>query len=149
VRDELTAAMAEGRGVTAKVRWVSKTNEEGRSRWIHCTPLLGGNGQIGVWMVVIIDEQQEDGAIRRWRQAPPVSASPVLSPPMSAQKENQNRAGRMRSKTSGEERRYERRPASQPVRNGYVNGSNDYTSGEASVQGSSIRSHSPTSLRID
>ena len=70
VRDELTAAFAEGRGVTAKVRWVSKYDEEGRNKWIHCTPLIGANGQVGVWMVVIVDEQKSG---REWampRQAP-------------------------------------------------------------------------------
>jgi hypothetical protein len=142
--------MAEGRGVTARVRWVSKANDEGRSRWIHCTPLLGGNGQIGVWMVVIIDDQQEDGATRRSRQAPPVSAPSVHSQ-TSTQTENLNRPGRVRSKTGSEERRYERRTASQPVRNGHVNRSNGFSPVEASAQGgsSSIRSHSPTSLRLD
>lgn len=73
VQDELTAALAEGRGVTAKVRWVSKVDEEGRNRWIHCTPLIGSNGQIGVWMVVLIDDDQ--GISRRWKQAPPVATS--------------------------------------------------------------------------
>lgn len=58
VREELTAALADGRGVTAKVRWVSKHDEEGRNKWIHCTPLLGLNGQIGAWMVVIIDDER-------------------------------------------------------------------------------------------
>lgn len=70
VRDELTSALAEGRGVTAKVRWISKVDEEGRNRWIHCTPLLGSNSHIGVWMVVLIDDEQE--LSRRWKQAPPV-----------------------------------------------------------------------------
>ena len=71
VREELSAALAEGRGVTAKVRWVTKADEEGRNRWIHCTPLLGSNSQIGVWMVVIVDDDQE--LSRRWKQAPPVA----------------------------------------------------------------------------
>jgi len=71
VRDELSTAMAEGRGVTAKVRWVSKVDEDGRNRWIHCTPLLGSNGQIGVWMVVLVDDDQ--ALSRRWKQAPPVA----------------------------------------------------------------------------
>jgi len=73
VQDELTAALAEGRGVTAKVRWVSKADEEGRNRWIHCTPLVGSNGQIGVWMVVIVDDDQ--GISRRWKNAPPVATA--------------------------------------------------------------------------
>lgn len=72
VRDELSTALAEGRGVTAKVRWISKADEDGRNRWIHCTPLIGSNGQIGVWMVVIVDDDQE--LSRRWKQAPPVAA---------------------------------------------------------------------------
>jgi hypothetical protein len=75
VRDELTAALAEGRGVTAKVRWISGRNgdEEGRARWIHCTPLLGHNGSVGVWMIVVVDD---DGSapVRRFRQAPPVAS---------------------------------------------------------------------------
>ena len=58
VREELTAAFADGRGVTAKVRWVTKADEEGRNKWIHCTPLVGVNGQIGVWMVVIVNEDK-------------------------------------------------------------------------------------------
>lgn len=71
VREELSAALAEGRGVTAKVRWVTKADEDGRNRWIHCTPLLGSNSHIGVWMVVLVDDDQE--LSRRWKQAPPVA----------------------------------------------------------------------------
>ncbi len=71
VRGELTQALADGRGVTAKIRWVTKQDTEGRSRWIHCTALLGSNGAIGVWMVVIIDDDK-DGPMRRYKQAPPV-----------------------------------------------------------------------------
>ena len=70
VRENLTAALADGRGVTAKVRWVTRTDEDGRNRWIHCTPLLGSNGQIGVWMIVIVDEEKDLN--RRPRKAPPV-----------------------------------------------------------------------------
>lgn len=63
VREELTAAFAEGRGVTAKVRWITKSDDLGKNKWIHCTPLLGNQGQIGVWMVVIVDE---DKVVDRW-----------------------------------------------------------------------------------
>lgn len=56
VRADLGAALADGRGVTAKIRWLAKPDEdgegEGRARWIHCTPLLGHTGAVGVWMVV-------------------------------------------------------------------------------------------------
>ena len=72
VKDELVSAFEEGRGVTAKIRWVSKHDDEGRQRWIHCTPLHGSSGQIGVWMVVIIDDETSKN-VRRFREAPPVS----------------------------------------------------------------------------
>ena len=70
VREEFTAALAEGRDVTAKVRWVSRCDEDGRNKWIHCTPLFGSDGQIGIWMVVIVDDEKDP--IRRCKQAPPV-----------------------------------------------------------------------------
>lgn len=31
----------------------------GRSRWLHCTPLIGSYGRVGVWMIVIVDEESE------------------------------------------------------------------------------------------
>lgn len=71
VRDELTAALAEGRGVTAKVRWITRLDEEGRNKWIHCTPLVGSNGNIGVWMVVIVDDTKSSSKFSA-RMPPPV-----------------------------------------------------------------------------
>jgi hypothetical protein len=71
VREELTQALADGRGVTAKIRWITKHDQDGRSRWIHCTSLVGSNGNIGVWMVVLVDDEKE-GINKRFRQAPPV-----------------------------------------------------------------------------
>lgn len=112
VREELTAALADGRGVTAKVRWLTRSQEEGRGRWIHCTPLIGINGQIGVWMVVIVDDE-EVVAPRNWRSAPPV-------PPSIA-----------RSTLSRQETARGRYP------------------GEGSVRNGSLRTESPSSLRID
>ncbi|KHJ31498.1 putative white collar protein [Erysiphe necator] len=71
VRDELLRAFADGHGVTAKVKWVSRSDPEGRNRWIHCTPLLGSNGAIGVWMVVIVDDENTN--LRKYQKmAPPV-----------------------------------------------------------------------------
>jgi hypothetical protein len=72
VRQELTQALADGRGVTAKVKWVSKADMEPRNRWIHCTPLLGNNGAIGVWMIVIVDDEQSQPTSKRFKTAPPV-----------------------------------------------------------------------------
>lgn len=31
----------------------------GRQRWLHCTPLMGSNGKVGVWMIVIVDDEPE------------------------------------------------------------------------------------------
>ncbi|KAH6655325.1 hypothetical protein BKA67DRAFT_508066, partial [Truncatella angustata] len=68
VREAIAQAFADGNGVTAKVRWISgrgeqqqqqQNNVEGRGRWIHCTPLLGSNGTVGVWMIVLVDDEQE------------------------------------------------------------------------------------------
>lgn len=71
VRDELLRAFADGHGVTAKVKWVSRSDPEGRNRWIHCTPLIGANGAIGVWMIVIVDDENTN--LRKYQKmAPPV-----------------------------------------------------------------------------
>lgn len=79
MRSDLRAALGEGRGVTAKIRWLTRADAdgegEGRPRWIHCTPLFGHSGSVGVWMIVLVDEEgsltQPTG--RRFRNAPPVS----------------------------------------------------------------------------
>lgn len=82
VRADLAQALSDNRGVTAKIRWLARPNDdgegEGRRRWIHCTPLLGHSGAVGVWMIVLIDEEgglTAGEARRRFRPAPPVSTS--------------------------------------------------------------------------
>ncbi|PVI03343.1 hypothetical protein DM02DRAFT_520981 [Periconia macrospinosa] len=85
VRDSLSEALADGsRGVTAKVRWLTSAAakldverpDEGRPRWIHCTPLLGASGAVGVWMVVLVDDDKGNVApTRRFRPAPPVPST--------------------------------------------------------------------------
>lgn len=80
VRESLSDALSDGsRGVTAKIRWLPHAvsdledhYEEGRPRWIHCTPLLGQNGSVGVWMIVLVDEKEHITPHRRFRQAPPI-----------------------------------------------------------------------------
>lgn len=91
IHEELGQAFAMGQGVTAKVKWIpggaaarvgdhnNNTNTlggaEGRPRWIHCTPLIGSNGSVGVWVVVIVDEDPTtsitdlDGGGRRHHHA--------------------------------------------------------------------------------
>ena len=59
VRDNLAHALEVGRKVTAKVQWLSKTAPKSRARWIHCTPLLGANDVVGVWMVILVDDEDE------------------------------------------------------------------------------------------
>lgn len=110
MRDQLVHALAEGQGVTAKVKWLSVSHKvatygsrpprkkmqynhpleahlnidddtdtlgepevAGRSRWLHCTPLIGSNGKVGVWMIVIVDDEQESKTI-------PDRAGPVVYP---------------------------------------------------------------------
>lgn len=90
IHEELEQAFALGQGVTAKVRWISggvrsdsssgsssieNGGKEGRPRWIHCTPLIGSNGSVGVWMVVVVDEDADggNGGGRLRRDAPTVS----------------------------------------------------------------------------
>lgn len=71
VRDQIQQALADGRRVTAKIRWISsprRNAEYSRPRWIHATPLLGSNGGVGVWMVIIVDEEDEDVANKSIKQ---------------------------------------------------------------------------------
>ena len=74
-------ALAQGIGVTAKVSWLTRVSRpgtrsdtpiiddgasiatadldiiEGKARWIHCTPLTGSDGKVGVIMIVMVDKQ--------------------------------------------------------------------------------------------
>ncbi|CAG8325075.1 unnamed protein product [Penicillium salamii] len=65
VKDDLVQAMMVGRSVTARIKWVTRANPEGRNRWVHCTPLMASNGQVGVWMVVVVDDDDEKAI--NWR----------------------------------------------------------------------------------
>jgi hypothetical protein len=88
VREEIIQGLADGRGVTARVRWVSKTNVEGYNRWIHCTPLLASNGAIGVWMIVIVEDEAQQPNGKRFKQTLPVDPKYRLSVPFTEGKEN-------------------------------------------------------------
>ncbi|KAJ5684528.1 uncharacterized protein N7477_000873 [Penicillium maclennaniae] len=65
VREEILQAMIAGRSVTARIKWVTRFSAEGRNRWVHCTPLYASNGQVGVWMVIVVDDDEEQ--IIHWR----------------------------------------------------------------------------------
>lgn len=82
IRNSVADALTDSsRGVTAKIRWLTSPKasldadhvDEGRPRWIHCTPLLGLTGTVGVWMVVLVDDEKQPNSVRRFRPAPPVS----------------------------------------------------------------------------
>ena len=75
MRDDLSHALEVGRKVTAKVQWLSKGSRKSRARWIHCTPLLGINDAVGVWMVILVDDEDDDEA----REAQETPASNVFS----------------------------------------------------------------------
>lgn len=136
VRDELISALAEGRGVTAKVRWVTRVDEDGRNRWIHCTPLVGSNGQIGVWMVVLVDDDQ--GLSRRWKQAPPVG-------PHRGKVYGPSRDGRERSRTLDE---YTIGRESNPGSIRADHTTRYHSNHRHSGHSGSLRSSSPNSVRI-
>lgn len=76
--EDLTRALETGNEITSRVHWMAKRDQGGRQRWLRCTPLLSSNGQIGVWFVIIVDDEQADGRLRR--QAPPVSPSISRNP---------------------------------------------------------------------
>lgn len=62
LRNQIEQAMTHGQSVTAKVKWISnpkKVQSVTRNRWIHATPLLGRDGEVGVWMVVLVDDERE------------------------------------------------------------------------------------------
>lgn len=58
VKTQLVDALHAGNGVTAKITWITnRDTDEGRERWAHCTPLFDAAGNVGVWMVVLVDIQ--------------------------------------------------------------------------------------------
>jgi hypothetical protein len=63
VREELICALRSSRSVTAKILWLTNRDKpgDGRERWVHCTPLLNGNGDVGVWVVVLVDPPASPG----------------------------------------------------------------------------------------
>jgi PAS domain S-box-containing protein len=69
VREALQDALTRGGGVTAKVTWLTSSSgadvESGKIRWLHCTPMLGSDERVGVWMVVVCDDEKISGSLRR------------------------------------------------------------------------------------
>lgn len=73
IREGLEDAFSRGTGVTAKVTWLTNPSIPdadvygGRTRWLHCTPLLGSDERVGVWMIVIVEDESVTGSLRRDR----------------------------------------------------------------------------------
>ncbi|KAI5205360.1 hypothetical protein E4T39_03070 [Aureobasidium subglaciale] len=74
VRDGVLDSLTHSTPVTAKISWLStpaptgsphRTTVEGKPRWIHCTPLLGSDEQVGVWMIVMVEQETVTGSLRR------------------------------------------------------------------------------------
>ncbi|KAK4547412.1 hypothetical protein LTR36_001068 [Oleoguttula mirabilis] len=78
VREGILDALAHGTGVTAKISWLTNSaaslqggerrasaSLEGKPRWIHCTPLLGSDERVGVWMVVMVENEEVTGQLNR------------------------------------------------------------------------------------
>ncbi|THX31003.1 hypothetical protein D6D12_03183 [Aureobasidium pullulans] len=74
VRDGVLDSLAHGTAVTAKISWLStpttintshRTSIEGKPRWIHCTPMLGSDEKVGVWMIVMVEQETVTGSLRR------------------------------------------------------------------------------------
>ncbi|CZT22925.1 uncharacterized protein RCC_08633 [Ramularia collo-cygni] len=71
VRTGLLEALMNGTGVTAKIAWLTSGSdmlEHGKVRWIHCTPLLGSDEKVGVWMVVMVENELVTGGLNRHSQ---------------------------------------------------------------------------------
>ena len=64
--------------MTAKIRWLTRGDSDtgGQPRWIHCTPLQGPNGKIGIWMIILVDESNT--AARSFKRAPPVASNAII-----------------------------------------------------------------------
>ncbi|KAN0119674.1 hypothetical protein V8E51_001882 [Hyaloscypha variabilis] len=66
----LQQAFQDGASVTAKVLWLPKASQPGergrgpaevKPRFIHCTPLLGSDDRVGVWMIILVPVDGESG----------------------------------------------------------------------------------------
>ncbi|KAI9839996.1 MAG: hypothetical protein M1819_000188 [Sarea resinae] len=70
VRDGIAEAFAQSEMLTAKINWLPRGNErghpedDGRPRYIQCTPLLGSDGRVGVWMVVMVENDGFMGVLK-------------------------------------------------------------------------------------
>lgn len=75
LRDGVLDALENGNSITAKVPWLTNpstysnnrdsSGEDGKPRWIHCTPLFGSDDKVGVWMVILVENEEVTGLLNR------------------------------------------------------------------------------------
>ena len=93
VREGVLDALSHGISITAKIQWLTHAQPQstsnhthqhstesshsddygqaddrhgsfhGKPRWIHCTPLLGSDERVGVWMVVMVEQEDITGQL--------------------------------------------------------------------------------------
>ncbi|KAK4930781.1 hypothetical protein LTR66_016083, partial [Elasticomyces elasticus] len=77
VRDGILDALTHGTSVTAKISWLTNgvggepgdrgsggsSSYHGKPRWVHCTPLLGSDERVGVWMIVMVENEEVTGLL--------------------------------------------------------------------------------------
>lgn len=88
IHNGIIDALSNDTAITAKINWLpapaSKSdrqylnNNQGKARWIHCTPLLGSDEKVGVWMVVMVEDEEITGQLNRQDSAKSTSlAGPI------------------------------------------------------------------------
>ncbi|KAG9667932.1 hypothetical protein KCU99_g9413, partial [Aureobasidium melanogenum] len=85
VRDGVLDSLSHATPVTAKISWLSsptlpdsprRISIEGKPRWIHCTPMLGSDDKVGVWMIVMVEQEHITGNLTRPSELPNTFPSP-------------------------------------------------------------------------
>ncbi|KAF2862695.1 hypothetical protein K470DRAFT_211992 [Piedraia hortae CBS 480.64] len=96
LRQGLESALQQGTNVTAKVSWLSSIPHHarddvsgyvhGKPRWVHCTPLFGSDSRVGVWMVILVENEEVTGRLNRHAEASPLRRLGVMSPQLNSDK---------------------------------------------------------------
>ena len=79
--------------------------EGGRPRWISCTPLFGSDDRVGVWMVVMVENERISGSLpSRGRRPPDGRSASIVGSERGRGREGMESDGRWRarSRRSGE-----------------------------------------------
>lgn len=68
------------RGQAGQNQQRAGSEEDGQPRWIHCTPLLGSDDRVGVWMVVVVEGETITGGLSGVKEVQSPRQSAVMSP---------------------------------------------------------------------